>query len=245
MQDFRSRKRQFQGCCQGSPRVRSTSALKFCNAKVTMAHNSPNHCGVVEKSQQCHKYFLQCSHICLETMHSVCSIAQNCDLTMQMCNTSLRQRGQCSVLLGSATHVNSTNHGTQLQRSNFGKIPAIYSLVEWVTGFITAIYSLVEWIKQFSLHSSILAVQNLGDDSDFRPPSYVLGNSDWWLCGIGVRAGKFLGVRRIFAQISANLTEMKRTSKKTTKTTALHWAQGTSTTIFAQISPKLAQISPN
>jgi len=29
------------------------------------------------------------------------------------------------------------------------------------------------------------------------------------------------------------------------KTTAFYWAQGTSTTIFAQISPELAQIAPN
>ena len=44
---------------------------------------------------------------------------------------------------------------------------------------------------------------------------------------MGVGASKFLGVRRILAQISVNLPEnspKKITSKKKNKTTAFHWA---------------------
>jgi len=65
---------------------------------------------------------------------------------------------------------------------------------------------------------------------------------DRWTISV---AGKFLGVRRIFAQISPD-------SPKKLKKTAFHFLLGgifsnhtTSSTIFAQISPKLAQISPN
>jgi len=59
---------------------------------------------------------------------------------------------------------------------------------------------------------------------------------------IGVGAGKFLGVRRNFAQISTHLP--KKNPKKITskKMTAIHWAQGTSITISC---PNLTQACPN
>jgi len=70
---------------------------------------------------------------------------------------------------------------------------------------------------------------------------------------IGVGAGKFLRVRRISAQISPNLpkTNCKENDLQKLKKKLLYFTgrifskQGTSSTIFAQISPKLAQISPN
>jgi len=66
---------------------------------------------------------------------------------------------------------------------------------------------------------------------------------------IGVGAGKFCGVQRIFVQISPNLPEktpMQMTSKKKKQKRLnfiLFWAffsnESTSNTIFAQISPNL------
>jgi len=61
------------------------------------------------------------------------------------------------------------------------------------------------------------------------------------VCFIGVGADKFLGMRRIFAQISANLPEKNDLQKndRVSLVTRHFW------TIFAQTAPKLAQISPN
>jgi len=53
-------------------------------------------------------------------------------------------------------------------------------------------------------------------------------------------------MRKIFAQICANLPENNSKEKDfQKKTTVFHWAQGTSSTIFAQILQKLVQIPPN
>jgi len=70
---------------------------------------------------------------------------------------------------------------------------------------------------------------------------------------IGVGAGRFLGVRRNLAQIPQvcpKNTPKKMTSKKQYDSISSHVGcifsnQSTSSIIFAQISPKLAQISPN
>jgi len=68
---------------------------------------------------------------------------------------------------------------------------------------------------------------------------------------IGVGAAKFLGAQRIFAQISPNLpertpkTDLKKNDCISFHVESIFSNQGTSSTIFAQMSPKLAQNSPN
>jgi len=56
-------------------------------------------------------------------------------------------------------------------------------------------------------------------------------------------------MRRIFAQISANLPEKSKENDTQKKTRAFHWvhfsSEGTSSIIFALILPKLGQISHN
>jgi len=60
---------------------------------------------------------------------------------------------------------------------------------------------------------------------------------------INVRAGKFLGVRRIFAQISANLLEKNPKIKQTGNDCISLGARQFKH--HAQIAPKPAQIYPN
>jgi len=56
---------------------------------------------------------------------------------------------------------------------------------------------------------------------------------------------QIFGGEKKFVQICANLPEKNLKEMTSKKMTAFHWAQGTSCTIFAQISPKLPHISPN
>jgi len=70
------------------------------------------------------------------------------------------------------------------------------------------------------------------------------------LYNIVVGTGKFLRVRRIFAQISPNLPDKNSKENDLQKNWCIscgaHFSnQSTSSTKFAQISPKLVQISPN
>ena len=55
------------------------------------------------------------------------------------------------------------------------KISVIYTLVEWLLGFMR--------LWQFLLNGSIFAVQILWDDGVFRPIwRRAHGKSDWWPC---------------------------------------------------------------
>jgi len=79
---------------------------------------------------------------------------------MQLCVTALRQSGQRSVALNYYVVAQraSTKHPTQLQRRNFGKIPAIYTLVELIIGFTHDNFC---WTVQY-------LPSNLGHDGTFR-----------------------------------------------------------------------------
>jgi len=71
---------------------------------------------------------------------------------------------------------------------------------------------------------------------DFRPSCFQMVAQVVLVKNIGVAAGKFLGVRRIFAQIFAKLPE-----KNSFHYGCIFLNQSTSSTIFAQISPNLPE----
>jgi len=64
------------------------------------------------------------------------------------------------------------------------------------------------------------------------------------LC-IGVGAGKFLGVRRIFAQITPNLPEKNSKENDLQKTTTFHFMLGVFFQIKALQAPSLSKFPPN
>jgi len=90
--------------------------------------------------------------------------------------------------------------------------------------------------------------------SSFTPTYVGPGSKAVVIPCICVGAGKILGVRKIYAQISSNVpknTPKKMTSKNKTKNECISFHvgrissdQSTSTTTFAEILPKLAQIFP-
>jgi len=71
------------------------------------------------------------------------------------------------------------------------------------------------------------------------PPPYASGYS------MGEGVSRFLGVRRIFAQISPNLPEKNSTENDLQKTTACHFMCGAFFSIKALQAPFLPKFHPN
>ena len=94
------------------------------------------------------------------------------------------------------------------------------------------------------LHVEMVALKT-SDWLKGRGWTQTLAQTEIAAAPIGVGAGKFLGMRRILPEFPQ--TCPKKNPKKMTykKTTAFHWPQDTSSTIFAHILPNFAHISPD